>query len=161
MPDDSKLAAMREHYDRGSELGRLTESFGRLEFERTKEIILRQLPPPPAVVADIGGGPGRYTLWLAQLGYQVAHRDLIPLHVEQLRQAAGGNPRIETAVGDVRQLDLASERAGAVCYRARVKSHGREIAARVFERKGDAVACPSDRHSCPGHTALHPRVRRG
>jgi len=32
MPDDSKLAAMREHYDRGSELGRLAEAFGRLEF---------------------------------------------------------------------------------------------------------------------------------
>jgi hypothetical protein len=29
-------------------------------------------------------------------------------------------------------------RSGTVRYRARVKSHGREIAARVFERKGDA-----------------------
>jgi ubiquinone/menaquinone biosynthesis C-methylase UbiE len=25
------------------------------------------LPPPPATVADIGGGPGRYALWLADL----------------------------------------------------------------------------------------------
>jgi hypothetical protein len=25
------------------------------------------LPPPPATVADIGGGPGRYPLWLADL----------------------------------------------------------------------------------------------
>jgi hypothetical protein len=31
----------------------------------------------PAVVADIGGGPGRYALWLASLGYQVEHRDLM------------------------------------------------------------------------------------
>lgn len=64
---------MREHYARGAELGRLAESFGRLEFERTKEIILRHLPPPPAVVADIGGGRGRNALWLARLSYQVVH----------------------------------------------------------------------------------------
>jgi SAM-dependent methyltransferase len=114
MPDGQKPAAMREYYDRGPELGRLAESHGPLEFERTKEIILRHLPPPPAVVADIGGGPGRYARWLAQLGYQVLHRDLMPLHVEQLRQAAGGDPRIQTAVGDARQLDLASESADAV-----------------------------------------------
>ena len=35
-------------------------------------------------------------------------------------------------------------RSGTVRYRARVKSHGREIAARVFERKGDAVAWEQD-----------------
>jgi SAM-dependent methyltransferase len=65
-------------------------------------------------VADIGGGPGRYSLWLASLGYQVVHRDLMPLHVRQLRQAAGGDPRIQSAVADARQLDLADRSAGAV-----------------------------------------------
>jgi SAM-dependent methyltransferase len=114
MPGDRKLTAMSEHYVRGLELDRLAEPAGQLEFERTKEIILRQLPPPPALVADIGGGPGRYALWLAQLGYQVVHRDLMPLHVQQLRQAARGNPRIQTAVGDARRLDLASGSADAV-----------------------------------------------
>jgi hypothetical protein len=34
--------------------------------------------------------------------------------------------------------------SGAVRYRARVKSHGREIAARVFERRSDAVAWEQD-----------------
>ena len=34
--------------------------------------------------------------------------------------------------------------SGAVRYRARVKSHGREVATRVFERKADAVAWEQD-----------------
>ena len=34
--------------------------------------------------------------------------------------------------------------SGAVRYRARVKSHGREVAARVFDRKADAVAWEQD-----------------
>jgi SAM-dependent methyltransferase len=114
MPDDLKPATMEEHYARGLELDRLAGSIGQLEFERTKEIILRHLPSPPAVVADIGGGPGRYSLWLAQLGYQVLHRDLMPLHIEQLRQAASGNSHVQTALGDARQLDLAGESADAV-----------------------------------------------
>jgi integrase len=35
-------------------------------------------------------------------------------------------------------------RSGAVRYRARVKSHGREVATRVFERKTDAIAWEQD-----------------
>ena len=53
---------------------------------RTRQIIARHLPPPPATVADIGGGPGRYSVWLATLGYRVLHRDVVPLHVDQLRR---------------------------------------------------------------------------
>ncbi len=64
-----------------------------IEFERTKEIILRLLPPAPALVADIGGGPGRYAGWLAGLGYGVEHRDLMPLHVEQVRPRLDGDLR--------------------------------------------------------------------
>jgi hypothetical protein len=65
MPEDRNLAAMRTYYERGEEEARLAVSAaGLLEFERTKEIVLRHLPSPPAVVADIGGGPGRYTHWL-------------------------------------------------------------------------------------------------
>jgi SAM-dependent methyltransferase len=114
MPEDRKLAAMRAYYERGEEEARLAVSAaGLLEFERTKEIVLRHLPPTPAVVADIGGGPGRYTHWLADLGYRVVHRDLMPLHVTQLQRARAG-AAVDSAVADARDLDLADRSVDAV-----------------------------------------------
>jgi SAM-dependent methyltransferase len=107
-------AALRAHYDRGMERDRLTDGRGSLEFARTTEIVTRRLPPAPAVIADIGGGPGRYALWLASLGYQVEHRDLMPLHVEQLTADAAELAGVRTAVGDARDLDLPDASADAV-----------------------------------------------
>ena len=106
--------ALHEYYGRGMERARLSDGRGDLEFTRTTEIVLGRLPAAPAVVADIGGGPGRYALWLASLGYQVEHRDLMPLHVEQLRADIAGVPGIHTAVGDVRDLDLPDASVDAV-----------------------------------------------
>ncbi len=115
MAEDRYAAAMHEYYLRGEEADRLVASgHGRLEFERTQEIVLRRLPPPPAVIADVGGGPGRYAVWLAALGYRVVHRDLVPLHVAQLRAAAAADGAIDTAVGDARSLDLADASVDAV-----------------------------------------------
>ena len=112
--EDGHEAELREHYARGEERGRLAAGHGRLEFARTTEIILRHLPTAPALVADIGGGPGRYALWLAGLGYRVEHRDLVPLHVSQLAQDASGIAGLRTAVGDARDLDLADTSVDAV-----------------------------------------------
>jgi ubiquinone/menaquinone biosynthesis C-methylase UbiE len=115
MADDLQRTAMHEYYERGEEAERLSRSAGgQLEFERTKEIVLRSLPEPPATVADIGGGPGRYSRWLAALGYRVVHRDIVPLHVEQLRRAASNGQAIDSAVGDALSLDVADASVDAV-----------------------------------------------
>ena len=113
---DANGAALRAYYERGQERDRLSSARGQLEFARTCEIVLRALPPVPALVADIGGGPGRYALWLASLGYQVEHRDLMDLHVSQLTADAdaAGAPGIRTAVGDAREIDLPDASADAV-----------------------------------------------
>jgi SAM-dependent methyltransferase len=111
---DADEAAVRAYYERGEERDRLSDGRGQLEFVRTTEILARRLPLPPAVIADIGGGPGRYALWLASLGYQVEHRDLMPLHVSQLQTDAAGMPQIRAAIGDARELDLPDASADAV-----------------------------------------------
>src|SRR3954451_22695434 len=107
MPDDPALDLLHRHYQLGLEDSRLEEALGSIELARTLEVASRVLPRPPAVVADIGGVPGRSSLELAGRGYTVEHRDLVPLHVEQLRAAAGSVAgRIHAAVGDARDLYL-------------------------------------------------------
>jgi SAM-dependent methyltransferase len=108
-------ADIEAYYARDEERDRLAAGpVGVIEFERTKEIILRLLPPAPAVVADIGGGPGGYTQWLAGLGYRVEHRDLMPLHVEQVRAALGDNGLVRTMHGNALDLDLPDASVDAV-----------------------------------------------
>lgn len=106
--DDASLQA---YYARGGEADRLAEGLGRLEFLRTVEVLERMLPDAPATVADIGGGPGRYTDHLLSLGHRVVHRDVVATHVDAVRSRhLSGTPtgdRLDAAVGDARRLDLA------------------------------------------------------
>lgn len=69
MPPHSKRS-IEQYYAEFAEDDRLESARGQLEFERTKRIVRRFLPAPPAVVADIGGGTGPYSFWLASLGYE-------------------------------------------------------------------------------------------
>jgi hypothetical protein len=83
-------AALRAYYERGMERERLSDGRGDLEFTRTTEIVLRRLPAAPAVVADVGGGPGRYALWLADrsIALEVARA------IERVSELAGFGPHL-------------------------------------------------------------------
>ena len=96
---------IRRYYELGLERDRLTQGHSRVEFERTKELLTRFLPRPPARVLDVGGGPGTYAAWLADRGYDVRLVDAMPLHVEQAMELAG--KRFSAVVGDARTLDEA------------------------------------------------------
>ena len=48
----------------------------RTEFAITLRALLQHLPPAPCRVLDCGGGPGRYAIELARLGYEVTLFDL-------------------------------------------------------------------------------------
>lgn len=98
------------HYYENSrvEQTRLLKGVGELERMRTQELVRRYLPPPPAGIIDVGGGPGIYSCWLARQGYQVHLIDAVPLHVEQARQASQNQPEYpitSLTVGNARRLN--------------------------------------------------------
>ena len=112
--DAGEIAA---YYARGFERDRLTRGPGALELARTQRLLERYLPAPPAAVADVGGGPGRYAVWLAERGYDVHLVDPVPLHIEQARALAGARGDVSlasAAIGDARRLPLPDASVDAV-----------------------------------------------
>jgi ubiquinone/menaquinone biosynthesis C-methylase UbiE len=106
-----------KHYQVTQEQARLGMHSGQLEFYRTKEIIARHLPKKRMVILDIGGGPGRYALWLAKVGHAVHLVDPVQLHIEQARAASDSqrqNRLASASVGDARNLEFADESADGV-----------------------------------------------
>ena len=108
---DPEIAAHYASVPEQQRLGPLS-----LERVRTWELLGRYLPPPPAVVLDIGGAAGIYALPLAADGYQVHLVDPLALHVQQALRASAGQPATPLAsdtVGDARQLDRPDASADA------------------------------------------------
>ena len=77
-------------YNAGIERGRLRTGIGLLEFARSKELLLRYLPKPPAVIYDLGGGYGEYAWWLASLGYRVHLFDLSEKNIAMAEELSAG-----------------------------------------------------------------------
>ncbi|HVX47050.1 MAG TPA: class I SAM-dependent methyltransferase [Mycobacteriales bacterium] len=83
------------------EWSRLESGAGALELAVTKTLIERHLPSIGRIL-DIGGGPGRYSGWLAELGYRVTLADAVPELLEIARDRVAGLDEIVTA--DARDL---------------------------------------------------------
>lgn len=75
---------LRAWYADGAEWSRLAGDEGWLEHRRTLGLIARHIPVGSRVL-DLGGGPGRYALHLAQRGDVVTLADLSPVLVAEAR----------------------------------------------------------------------------
>jgi 2-polyprenyl-3-methyl-5-hydroxy-6-metoxy-1,4-benzoquinol methylase len=106
----------------------------RLEFESTTDYLAGHLPEPtgdrssgePVRVLDAGGGPGRYTCWLAENGYTVEHCDLSKEQVSITREKVSKNNLddfVTCQQADVRDLPYESDQFHGVCSLGGVLSH--------------------------------------
>uniref|UniRef100_UPI003F49428C class I SAM-dependent methyltransferase n=1 Tax=Streptomyces sp. CA-136453 TaxID=3240050 RepID=UPI003F49428C len=104
------------YYNEGQEQERLRDPRRAIEFLRTLDILTRFLPPAPARVLDVGGGPGIYALALAEAGYDVTLIDPIPLHLQQATAASreSEHPLHDVHHGDARALPVADGHFDAV-----------------------------------------------
>ncbi|MFG2819672.1 class I SAM-dependent methyltransferase [Kitasatospora sp. NPDC048365] len=95
------LPEITDFYDDGDEAGRLGpgRTAGVLELLRTQELLRPHLPPPPAAVLDVGGGPGIHARWLTEDGHRVLIVDPVERHVRQARERG-----LTATVGDARHL---------------------------------------------------------
>ena len=106
---------IKAYYDRAPEESRL-EVWSPLEEARSRELILRHAPPPPAVVLDVGGAAGAYAFWLAERGYEVSLLDATPRLVEVARERneRATRPLAECKVADARALPQANDSADVI-----------------------------------------------
>ena len=104
-------------YNAGAERNRLRTGIGIIEFERTKEILLDKLSPPPAVIYDIGGAYGEYAWWLASLGYEVHLFDLSETNIRMSAELSDEYPGLSlksAEVCDARAIARPDKSADAV-----------------------------------------------
>jgi ubiquinone/menaquinone biosynthesis C-methylase UbiE len=98
--------AIAAYYSQTPEDDRLKQGAFLLEALRTRELIERFAPPPPATVLDIGGGAGAYALWLAGRGYAVHLLDPVPRHIVEAERCSRlvSHSLASCTLGDARNL---------------------------------------------------------
>lgn len=102
------------NYNAGVEVGRLHRGLGLIEFARTKEILLEELPPAPAVIYDIGGAYGEYAFFLAEHGYEVHLFDLAEEHIRLAKANENAAILADAAVADARSIPREDASADAI-----------------------------------------------
>lgn len=149
-----------EYYRQAPEECRLEEGAFLLESIRTRELIQRHAPAPPAPVLDIGGAAGAYALWLAEAGYTVHLLDPVPRLVAEAQRRGATHPRplASCRVGDARSTNFpdafadivlllgplyhltdAQDRARALDEAARVLKPGGRLFAAAISRWASAL----------------------
>jgi ubiquinone/menaquinone biosynthesis C-methylase UbiE len=85
----------------------IRDAYHHLEFETTLHFLVNYLPKR-GLILDAGGGPGRYTIELAKMGYEVVLLDLTPANLDfarrQIKRAGVRDKVVSVVEGSI--LDL-------------------------------------------------------
>jgi ubiquinone/menaquinone biosynthesis C-methylase UbiE len=106
-----------DSYNKGIEKNRLRTDLGLIEFERTKEIILENIPKESSTIYDIGGGYGEYSWWLASLGHKAYLYDISEKNIEMANdlQNEYRSVKLETKeVADARSINRPDNSADVI-----------------------------------------------
>lgn len=116
MPSDLQFHQVINYYTQTEESKRLTRLESELELLRTRDILSRWLPVPPAIILDIGGGPAVHSHWLAERGYLVHLVDIVPthIHIAETLDIQQEHKLQSIQLGDACKLNFESEGANGV-----------------------------------------------
>jgi len=140
--DPTILSFYRDRYDEDQRLVR--SRHGRLEFRRTKQLLRRYLPAPPATVLDVGGGTGIHARWLAEDGYDVHLIDPVANHIAQ----ASTHLDFTAGIGDARSVSVADQSFDVVL--ASVHERSRRRRRRRRRRRPVLLHQNDQQHPLPG-----------
>lgn len=100
----TQIDKIQAYYDMFDEWKRLETPEGILEYIITFSEITKYIPKGKRIL-DLGGGPGRYTIELAKVGYKMTLADLSPKLIEIAKEKATNISNIES-IDIVNALDL-------------------------------------------------------
>jgi S-adenosylmethionine-dependent methyltransferase len=104
---------VQNYYEQNAEAEWMRLERHRTEFSVTMRVLKEFLPPPPALVLDIGGGPGRYAIELAKIGHQVTLLDLSPANLALAKDKARQEGVRLASFLQANALDLSGLKAAA------------------------------------------------
>jgi len=150
--------SIKKFYETGVEKDRLFRKMGRLEKERTDQLLNQYLPKAPATILDVGGGVGVYSFDLTKKGYNIYLIDPVEANIKEakkLSQKSKNNPLRGYIVGDARKIDMDDDSADVVLFMGplyHLDKHDRKIALleayRVLKPGGKIFAVAISRF-CP------------
>jgi ubiquinone/menaquinone biosynthesis C-methylase UbiE len=99
----NELKYLTEYYNNYDEEGRLTSKHGKIEFLTTMKYINKFLKKGMRVL-EVGAGTGRYSLAIAEKGFQVDAVELIEHNIDIFKSKITGNCNINVIQGNA--IDL-------------------------------------------------------